>query len=316
MWWMGVFYGALPRRAPGRGLEHVHRPPQDPPVRLHRGRLMAILAPATLGAVFGVLGAKAFCAGPFTAVMMVASAFLAGTALLGIVFYVVHRFQPRGLRARRAGRAAVGPAAADRRPRRRRRPAGPPGRRRARQRRSAGCARRRSRWSAARWPRCSGSRVLGWAHGPGRPAHPARSSRQPAAIGAASALVLLGRGPRPLHVRDGRPDRPDHRRRRDGVLPLRELRADPGRDRDHAGAAAFMALGYTLAERYLDMGEGDTHVFFPFPWIKHDGRRGRTTPARRAAGAGDPGARAGRRGARPMARARRRAAALVAGAAS
>ena len=33
-----------------------------------------------------------------------------------------------------------------------------------------------------------------------------------------------------------------------------------------------MALLYTLAERYLDMGETDTHVFFGFPWIKkhHD----------------------------------------------
>ena len=29
-----------------------------------------------------------------------------------------------------------------------------------------------------------------------------------------------------------------------------------------------MALLYTLAERYLDMGETDTHVFFGFPWIK------------------------------------------------
>ena len=44
-----------------------------------------------------------------------------------------------------------------------------------------------------------------------------------------------------------------------------------------AGAFAFMALMYTLAERYLDMGEGDVHVFFNFPWIKqhhdhdHDG---------------------------------------------
>jgi hypothetical protein len=26
---------------------------------------------------------------------------------------------------------------------------------------------------------------------------------------------------------------------------------------------------YTLAERYLDLEEGDVHVFFPFPWTKH-----------------------------------------------
>jgi hypothetical protein len=37
------------------------------------------------------------------------------------------------------------------------------------------------------------------------------------------------------------------------------------------GAGAFMAFCYTLAERYLDMGEGDQHTFFPWPWIrKHE----------------------------------------------
>ncbi len=34
------------------------------------------------------------------------------------------------------------------------------------------------------------------------------------------------------------------------------------------GAVAFVAFVYTLAERYLDMGEGDVHVFWNFPWIK------------------------------------------------
>jgi hypothetical protein len=37
------------------------------------------------------------------------------------------------------------------------------------------------------------------------------------------------------------------------------------------GAGAFMAFFYTLAERYLNMGEGDTHLFFSWPWLrKHD----------------------------------------------
>ena len=37
------------------------------------------------------------------------------------------------------------------------------------------------------------------------------------------------------------------------------------------GAASFMAMIYSLCERYLDMGEGDLHVFWPWPWIKkHD----------------------------------------------
>ena len=35
------------------------------------------------------------------------------------------------------------------------------------------------------------------------------------------------------------------------------------------GAGAFLAFVYTLAERYLDLEEGDVHVFFPFPWTKH-----------------------------------------------
>ena len=43
------------------------------------------------------------------------------------------------------------------------------------------------------------------------------------------------------------------------------------------GAGAFLAFAYTLAERYLDLEEGDIHVFFPFPWTKHqvhDGAEG------------------------------------------
>ena len=35
-----------------------------------------------------------------------------------------------------------------------------------------------------------------------------------------------------------------------------------------AGAGAFMAFVYTLAERYLDMGEADVHVFFGWPWVR------------------------------------------------
>ena len=38
------------------------------------------------------------------------------------------------------------------------------------------------------------------------------------------------------------------------------------------GAGAFLAFVYTLAERYLDLEEGDIHVFFPFPWTKDQHR--------------------------------------------
>ncbi len=38
-----------------------------------------------------------------------------------------------------------------------------------------------------------------------------------------------------------------------------------------AGALAFLAFTYTLAERYLDMGETDVHVGINWPWIRrHD----------------------------------------------
>jgi hypothetical protein len=41
-----------------------------------------------------------------------------------------------------------------------------------------------------------------------------------------------------------------------------------------AGALAFLALTYTLAERYLDMGETDVHVGINWPWV----RRHHATP--------------------------------------
>jgi molybdopterin-containing oxidoreductase family membrane subunit len=34
------------------------------------------------------------------------------------------------------------------------------------------------------------------------------------------------------------------------------------------GAVGFLAFCYTLAERYLDLEEADIHVFFPWPWLR------------------------------------------------
>jgi Ni/Fe-hydrogenase subunit HybB-like protein len=65
----------------------------------------AVVAPSTLGAVFGVLVARPFWHGLFTPVLMVASAFLAGTALLSIVFYAVGRLRLAGFE--RANRVAI-----------------------------------------------------------------------------------------------------------------------------------------------------------------------------------------------------------------
>ena len=93
MWWMGVFYGTYLVVL----LVEVWSMFTDHP-RIHQwactvASCVAILAPATLGAVFGILAARPFWSGPFTVIMMVASAYLAGTSLLGIVFYAVHRFE-------------------------------------------------------------------------------------------------------------------------------------------------------------------------------------------------------------------------------
>jgi len=105
MWWMGVFYGGylclLLVEVWSMFSDHPH---------IHQwactlAAFMAIVAPATLGAVFGVLVARSYWNGPFTPILMVASAFLSGVALLGIVFYGVVRLRRPGFE--RAGRLAV-----------------------------------------------------------------------------------------------------------------------------------------------------------------------------------------------------------------
>ena len=69
--------------------------------QLHRvacvlSSITAIVAPTTLGAVFGVLSSRPYWHGAFTPPAMVAAAMLSGTALLGIVFSCVHRFRLTG----------------------------------------------------------------------------------------------------------------------------------------------------------------------------------------------------------------------------
>ncbi|HYM82758.1 MAG TPA: NrfD/PsrC family molybdoenzyme membrane anchor subunit, partial [Candidatus Dormibacteraeota bacterium] len=96
MWWMGVCYGfylcVLLVEVWSMFTDHptIHQ------VACTAAMCTAIVAPTTLGAVFGVLGSRPFWSGPFTPVLMVASAFLAGTSLLGIVFFVVDRLHLAG----------------------------------------------------------------------------------------------------------------------------------------------------------------------------------------------------------------------------
>jgi Ni/Fe-hydrogenase subunit HybB-like protein len=93
MWWMGVCYGfylcVLLVEVWSMFTDH----PSIHQVACTAAMCTAVVAPATLGAVFGVVAGRAFWYGIFTPMLMVASAFLSGTALLGIVFYFVHRLR-------------------------------------------------------------------------------------------------------------------------------------------------------------------------------------------------------------------------------
>jgi molybdopterin-containing oxidoreductase family membrane subunit len=96
MWWMGVFYGVYlvflltEVWSMFTGHWQIHR------MACVLSSITAILAPTTLGAVFGVLAARPYWHGAFTPPAMVTAALLSGVALLGIVFYLVHRFQLAG----------------------------------------------------------------------------------------------------------------------------------------------------------------------------------------------------------------------------
>jgi Ni/Fe-hydrogenase subunit HybB-like protein len=105
MWWMGVFYGIYLCVLVVEVWSMFTNHPRIHQVTCTMAACTAIVAPATLGAVFGVLVARPFWHGPFTAILMVASAFLSGTALLGIVFYTVHRLRLAG--ADRAASLAI-----------------------------------------------------------------------------------------------------------------------------------------------------------------------------------------------------------------
>jgi len=96
MWWMGVFYGAYLCVLVVEVWSMFTNHPTIHQAACTTAACLAIAAPATLGAVFGVLVSRPFWHGPFTPILMVCSAFLSGTALLGIVFYVVARLRLTG----------------------------------------------------------------------------------------------------------------------------------------------------------------------------------------------------------------------------
>lgn len=266
MWWMGVFYGLYLVVL----LVEVWSMFTDHP-RIHQyactaAAIVAILAPFTLGAVFGVLGAKAFWAGIFTPIQMVASAFLAGTALLGIVFYVVHRLRLADVERAASvalpsvrillaiGLALVGALLA------RMIAAGlegdEPGLR------EATAALLTGPLAPQFWLRVIGGLLV-----------PVvlvalRIGRRPSAMFVASVLVLGGiLLDRFLFVAAGQ-IAPVSAGAGTVSQPYAAYVPSPVEIAILLGAGAFMALGYTLAERYLDMGEGDTHMFFAWPWLR------------------------------------------------
>jgi Ni/Fe-hydrogenase subunit HybB-like protein len=266
MWWMGVFYGLYLVVL----LVEVWSMFTDHP-KLHQyactaAACVAILAPATLGAVFGVIAAKAYWHGIFTPVLMVSSALLAGTSLLGIVFYAVHRLRladfehaaPVALPSVRlllaVGLALVAALVV------RQVAAGLAGGERGLREATVALIAGPLAWQF--WLRAIGGLVI-----------PAvlialPIGRLPGTVFAASVLCLGGIFlDRFLFVATGQIS-PITAGAGTVSHPYATYTPTPVELAIIAGAGAFMALGYTLAERYLDMGEGDEHVFFAWPWIR------------------------------------------------
>jgi Ni/Fe-hydrogenase subunit HybB-like protein len=105
MWWMGVFYGIYLCFLLTEVWSIFWHHERIHSIACLLSSVMAVIAPSTLGAVFGVLAARAYWTGVFTPLLMVASALLAGTALLGIVFFAVVRLRLTGFD--RAGALAI-----------------------------------------------------------------------------------------------------------------------------------------------------------------------------------------------------------------
>ena len=268
MWWMGVFYGAyLVVLLVEVWSMFTHHP------KIHQyactaATCVAVLAPSTLGAVFGVLAAKPLWHGPFTVLMMVAAAYLAGTSLLGIVFYAVTRL---GLqdheRARRLAmpsirvlvtiallivsallvrQLVVGLMADDR-------------------------WLREATVALVTGPLALPFWVLRVVAGLALPLVLVLlpMTRTPAGTAVASLLALGGVFvDRFLFVAAGQ-IAPATAHAGTVASPFASYVPSPVEIAIIAGAIAFVAFVYTLAERYLDLGEDDEHINWPWPWLRH-----------------------------------------------
>ncbi len=268
MWWMGVFYGIYLVVLLVEVWSMFFHHPKIHQYACTTATCTAVLAPSTLGAVFGVLAAKAFWNGPFTVLMMVAAAYLAGTALLGIVFYLVARFRLQDheralgvaipsirlllaialmivslLLARQLFVGLTDDTAGLR---------------------EATAALVTGPLAVPFW-------VLRVIVGLAIPLVLVLlpTTRTPAGLFAAGVLALGGVFvDRFLFVTAGQ-IAPITAHAGMVASPFVSYVPSPVEIAIMAGAVALFALVYTLAERYLDMGEDDEHINWPWPWLKH-----------------------------------------------
>jgi molybdopterin-containing oxidoreductase family membrane subunit len=263
MWWMGVFYGGYLVFLLVEVWSMFFGHPTIHQFACVASSCMAIVAPATLGAVFGVLGARPFWHGPFTPVLMVASAFLAGTAVLAIVFWAVQRFRLAGAtRARELaipgirillaiGLVMVGLLVA--------------------RQLVAGLMSPDARLQIATKallvgplavPYWTFRLVLGLIVPLALVLLP--MVRRPRWIALAAGLALVGVFVDRLTFVMAGQVAPTSAA---GVVtaPYSTYLPSPVEIAIVVGAGAFVALGYTLSERYLDLNESDAHVTFPGP---------------------------------------------------
>ena len=269
MWWMGVFYGAylVVLLVEVWGMFTPH--PVIHAWSCATAACIAILAPATLGAVFGVIAAKAFWHGIFTPVLMVASAFLAGTSLLGIVFSVVSRFRLQDVdRATaqgipsirlllRVGLLIVGLLVA------REIIAGLTSDERSL--RDSTIALVSGPLAFQFW----GIRVVAGLVVPAvlvlLP-----MARTPSGVFAAAVLALAGIFADRFTLVTAGQIVPITAHAGTVGLPYAAYTPSLVEITIVVGAVAFLAFAYTLAERYLDMGESDVHIWLiEFPWMRH-----------------------------------------------
>ena len=271
MWWMGVFYGTYLVVL----IIEVWTLFTDHPT-IHKYActacaIVAILAPATLGAVFGVLTAKPFWHGVFTPIQMVCTAVTAGLALLGIVFWAVDRFKL-------ADHATARPVAM-------------PSirllmvialvvvsallvRQMVDALTSTEFGMREAAISLVSGPLAIqfwGVRVIVGLVIPALLlAMP--MTRTPLGLMGTSVAMMVGVFADRLNLVEAGQINPRTTQAGTVSYPYVDYTPSAVEIGILVFGLAFFAFVYTLAERYLNMGEGDSHVFWPWPWIKkhHD----------------------------------------------